>query len=574
MKRSDRQLTGALNLVAVLAVLGTLAACSDSSSPSVTDASLTGRIVGPTIAGISYATPTESGVLSSDGEFRYAAGETITFSLGATKLATVTAADRLTWFNLAGLTSAPTGNGPVARYSNALGDAPSLDRVGAIAALLTTVDEDQNLANGIVITPAVAALFDDVTVSLDYASDPTFDPSLKRLLRQAHRDGVLNARRPRNGGYALADVYAANGIDAGLFVAERYETDNGNNGQLDGVRRLTYNTTGEIVGDWLDQDGDGTPEILVDLSYDSEGYGSVYATDRDADGTVDSTRSWQVDEFGDVIRYAEDTDGDGDDDFIELRTLNADYLRVRREVINETRGTHTIEVWNTDADGNRTSYDLDLEADGTYDTLVTMTYDKPLGPWRTRTQDDGRDGTVDQYRERDYDAADRIVRDANDTNGDGNFDTLETWVYDANGLLITKSLDTDGDGAFDRIDNYTRNPQGWVLRSETDTDGDGNPNSVREFTYDATGLQLVRDQDVDGDGTFDRYDTLTYNANRQLTEVARDTNGDGQVDWRQTTVFDADGRAVRSETDSNNDGTIETLRRFSEFVAVSIAQQF
>ena len=549
-----------------------LAACSDTSGTSVSvDPVGVGRIVNPTIVGIAYETATRSGVTDATGAFEYLDGETVRFFLGATELTVVPARAELNWFELAGLSTIPVGNGAVQQFAYRPTGGASLDRVGAMAALLTTIDADRNPDNGIDITAPVRALFADVAVDMTYAQSPTFDPGLKRLLRQAARDGVLPPRRPRNGGYALADIYAIQGVDPSVEIAEYYQRDINNDGTDDSLRRLTYSAAGKIIGDSLDNNADGVPDTLVSLAYDDEGYGSLYATDSNADGATDRTRRWVLDAFGDVERYEEDDDADGTPEFVELREINSDNLRVRREVINNRNGTHTVELWFTDTDGNRTSYDLDRNGDGTPDTLVTMTYGRPLGPWLTRTQDDGRDGTVEQYREREYDSDDRILRDANDTNGDGNFDRIETWTYDANGLVLTHTIDADGDGAPDSVRTFNRSPEGLVLSSSTDSDGDGSANQVYFNTFNADGQRTVYEVDTNGDGTIDRRDVTMYNASGQQIEYVRDSDNDGQPNTITTTIYDGEGRAIRSEVDIDADGTLDRVSRFGDFRPVSVA---
>ena len=63
--------------------------------------SLTGILAGP-IAGLKYRTPTESGLTTEEGEFRYRAGERVAFFLGGNPIGSVVGASRV---NLAQLVS-------------------------------------------------------------------------------------------------------------------------------------------------------------------------------------------------------------------------------------------------------------------------------------------------------------------------------------------------------------------------------------------------------------------------------------------------------------------------------------
>lgn len=59
---------------------------------------------------MNYATETQSGVTDATGSFKFMQGESISFSLGSTQLASVPANAELNWFELAGLTGIPVGH--------------------------------------------------------------------------------------------------------------------------------------------------------------------------------------------------------------------------------------------------------------------------------------------------------------------------------------------------------------------------------------------------------------------------------------------------------------------------------
>lgn len=560
----------ACNLFWFFVTILSATACSDSSGPAVQQ----GRIVNTAIQGVNYATETQSGVTDASGSFKFLQGETISFSLGGTQLASVPAKAELNWFELAGLPEIPVGYRAIKQVQYADDGEPSMSRLGALASLLTTVDDDRDSSNGVNITPAVATLFDGIEVDMQYASSPQYDVQFRRLLRHAARDGALQPRRPRNGAYAIQDVYDNHNVDPGVVASRRSENDNNNDGSADWIRLLTYSSKGRVTRDYIDSDANGAPNILVDLSYNEEGQGLVYAHDNDADGSVDRTRSWQYDEFGDLARAERDDDGDGIPDFTEARVINENGMYARREVINTTAGIHTIEVWTADSDGNRTLYDLDEDGDGIFDVAVFLTYDEPLGPWITRSQDDDRDGIYEEVRERTYDANGFVVRDVIDTGADGSPDWIESTTRDSQGRLLRVTRDTDGDGNLNYDISYTLDGNGNVTRREYDTDGDGSPDFVYTYTFDADGNNIRFDNDRDGDGTIDQVRTYIYDIDGNQIESRFDSNADGVADRYTYNILDENGYQVRYESDNNADGVIDRTNRYLDWQPTSVAAYF
>ena len=69
-----------------------------------------GRIVDTAVAGLNYTTESQSGVTGADGEFKYVAGETVSFAIGNFEIVSVPAKETINWFELAGLSEIPVGN--------------------------------------------------------------------------------------------------------------------------------------------------------------------------------------------------------------------------------------------------------------------------------------------------------------------------------------------------------------------------------------------------------------------------------------------------------------------------------
>jgi putative CocE/NonD family hydrolase len=152
---------------------------------------LTGVFAGP-VSGLTYETPTTSGITNERGEFHYLDGETVAFKVGRWVLGAAVGASRL---NLADLANR------VAGQLDKLHDAS----VTNAARLLQTLDQDGDLENGLTITPAAHDLFTFGTLNFDQMfskvpAEEAFgaDPMIAGLLEQLNaKDGVFTAKTPR-----------------------------------------------------------------------------------------------------------------------------------------------------------------------------------------------------------------------------------------------------------------------------------------------------------------------------------------------------------------------------------------
>ena len=131
----------ALGLV-VLAATSTVSCGGGSSSGSTEESALLrGVFIDSPVAGLSYETPTVSGVTDSDGVFNYREGEAVVFSIGQLALPLVVASEMVTPLDMA--------------ESEDVSDSS----VANIARLLQSLDEDNDPSNGIVISEAVSESF-------------------------------------------------------------------------------------------------------------------------------------------------------------------------------------------------------------------------------------------------------------------------------------------------------------------------------------------------------------------------------------------------------------------------------
>jgi hypothetical protein len=147
-------------------MLLTLTACGGGGSGDATPTETvsTGVFIDSPVAGLHYATATQSGTTNNLGEYDYLAGETVTFSIGGILLGSTLAGPVVTPLSLvAGATSA---NNP---------------QVTNIVRLLLSLDSDDDPDNGISITSEVATAAAGLTVDFDVA-DLSDDAGMISLL--------------------------------------------------------------------------------------------------------------------------------------------------------------------------------------------------------------------------------------------------------------------------------------------------------------------------------------------------------------------------------------------------------
>src|SRR5258706_11879382 len=119
---------------------------------------LTGVFAGPT-CGLKYQTPTQSGFTTDAGEFRYRAGEAITFLVGGLVLGAVEAEPRL---NLAQLVNRVAGK------IDKLND-PAVTNLGRF---IHSLDQDGNIESGVRIAPIVHELIGPAPINFSPPAIP------------------------------------------------------------------------------------------------------------------------------------------------------------------------------------------------------------------------------------------------------------------------------------------------------------------------------------------------------------------------------------------------------------------
>ena len=192
-----------------------------------------------------------------------------------------------------------------------------------ITVFLQTLDRDGDPANGIEITPAVAALFDNVSVDLTgdfwlFYQQPAF----RGALLQANNALLFGSHRiVRPPHLAMDHLYRSLGVDPRIFVDTVTRRDNDADGTIDDMSTSEYNPQG-LLTRWVDDDdADGNPNEIDSNDYDANGNVTRYEYDRD--GTPDSITVFEYDVNNNRRRYEYDADADGDLDNINVYQYNA-----------------------------------------------------------------------------------------------------------------------------------------------------------------------------------------------------------------------------------------------------------
>jgi para-nitrobenzyl esterase len=165
-------------LAASLAALCALTACGSGDD----EATLTGTFIDSPVAGLNVVgSATAAGTTDASGQFRYLAGETLSFSIGNLALGSATGAAVLTPLSITAGATAATDQ----RVNNKL-------------ILLQTLDADGDLNNGIQITEAIRSLVSSNAASINFTQTPTaFRTSLAPLLTALNNAGVFSDTDPR-----------------------------------------------------------------------------------------------------------------------------------------------------------------------------------------------------------------------------------------------------------------------------------------------------------------------------------------------------------------------------------------
>jgi len=172
------------------------------------------------VSGIDYETRLDGELVASGatghdddpGLFLFIDGTTVSFSLGDTDLGETDAKERVTPFDLAGITEEAVGGCDLG--ASLPDDGSAFRIVHNMAVLLQTLDTDGDVTGTIDISPDVAALFEGVSINFDQPWEAfREDTDLQGVLAAAN-DGELfpQARELRERVDALRALYQGIGL--------------------------------------------------------------------------------------------------------------------------------------------------------------------------------------------------------------------------------------------------------------------------------------------------------------------------------------------------------------------------
>jgi hypothetical protein len=510
------------------------------------------------IQGVSYRTPTRSGKTDANGNFKYLAGETVTFSVSGIELGSAPGSSNISLFTLAGMT-APTSELALRRELNRLRyTATPLSNAANRAWLLLALDSDGNPGNGIDVSAHESALA-SARISFD-ARFYDFPAKASRLAPG------MNTNIP----YSFPTTWLYRSL--GMAIAANAPTLQLDDLDGDGVNesRMTVevDSAGDIVTTIVEQVVPGQPDRRISFVRDAMGritrrrelqdmnqdgevdrdhttintydvHGNLTRAveweDADADGGLDSEQIGMstFDTYGRLLQtiYTLDYDYDGHLDSRETHTYTRDGrgnpVRLLTEVDLEADGSIngryvSDSTWDASDRQLTSGYDRDFEADGHVDSSrrATSTYGASEQPATFTEQYDGDgDGVYEQVLHADYsyDGAGNLSRFVGnyESHYDGWDDAYRymvemTYDRDQRPLTRTLSYDFENDGTMNirDVETNTYDTQGFLLSWVYVSSFFGNGNDWMDrvdYTYTPEGAQskYVQGTDFDGDGTLD-----------------------------------------------------------------------
>jgi serine protease len=163
----------------VLLVLALLTACGGGGGGGGSDVK-TGKFIDAPVQGLDYLTITQSGTTNSQGNFKYEAGEDITFSIGDVVLGTTLGKSIITPLDL--VPGAQDETDPT---------------VTNILRLLQSLDVDGDLDNSIFLTPQIASEVSGRPINFNTSVENFGDGEIADLFDSLNDQGAFSGNTPR-----------------------------------------------------------------------------------------------------------------------------------------------------------------------------------------------------------------------------------------------------------------------------------------------------------------------------------------------------------------------------------------
>lgn len=122
------------------------------------------------------------------------------------------------------------------------------------------------------------------------------------------------------------------------------------------------------------------------------------------------------------------------------------------------------------------------------------------------------------------DTTGNLLIEAIDIDGDGTEDSLTTYTYNENGEILLVEYNDDNDTLIDAASYYTYDESGRVLQANRDDNNDGSTEAAYLFSYDTNGNITQVDRDDLSDGTLDASNTYGYDEEGKLMVITQNSS--------------------------------------------------
>ncbi len=552
-------------VLACAIVFSLLTACGGGGGGGGSSApeALTGRFVDSAVQGLRFQSATQSGTTNANGEFKYFAGETVTFYIGNFVLGSAVGAVLITPFELSGI-PLPVNSVDVTRainqYYNGNNNLSPLNSAMNRAVFLQTIDQDGYPHDGIIIPAALADLLNGK--QLDFTqSHWDFEEALSGLIAPVNGTGVGNIwgefRNVAQADEALANLYTDLAITPTQSTVTRDARDNNNDGVIDELYLYAYDTRGNRTMSASDQDGDSGTQPLYRNYYDYYYYSSNRSprqrdtgSETDTNGELPGGVTYRERSvyfntnanYRDVQIYERDNDGDGPGPLTrEIYDENENTLVEETDANGSAAGGVTYRETNTyNTLGNRVLTLIDADGDGANSANARTVYT--------------------------YDINGRQISEVTDAFNDGPADDTyrATYTYNTSGQVTLYEVDGDGAGlgVISFRDRYTYDTGGRQTLLERDANGDTivGITYYEASQYDSSSGRIIR-REVDADGgtvvLITSRETWEYSTSGKETLYTVDNNGDTAmgVTYRRQSTYDTNDRLTQQIIDNDGDGT-------------------
>jgi hypothetical protein len=468
----------------------------DSSAPSTPAGPQykTGTFVDSPVKGLRYTTPTKTGLTDSWGRFEYLEGETIRFTVGGIELGEAQGADKVTPFSLFEVLP-PNKEEQIVSALLDNKAVRTLDKALNIAILLQNLDIDNNPENGINLGSADEEL-----------SETTLNIANHKALSFVSSAGIASLRNqvglsgsPRQVQESMAHMYDSLQIDVEASSVDNVESASGL--QEKSNTSFSYDEDGRVTEERIDVNGDGSPDFSKTYRYEN---GLLVETSN----SKQQTRETLEYENGRITSRL--TARDAGPDSRESYVYSGDLLTEFRFDADDDGNPEKIITYSHNAAGNVTETNVDLDGDGSIDSVTRNTYDPDHGK------------LTSYWEDKDNDTVPNLVI---------------SYSYDENGNRQSFEVKVDDNALPQSLSNFTYEGNRLKSYSYSSVDGGGNPNLQfsESYSYDSEGRRRSYKKDVDGDGNYDTYAQYKYDEQGNRVLSAEDLDGDGKADkiWRR-----------------------------------------